>query len=266
MELKKVTCPNCGSSEIEKVSDEQYKCSYCGATFMIDYDEEDAQIISKEKELTMQRERFEHEERLRKEAQTSTSGKKAPRFFALFMFVMIVAILALSLFASIYEPNNSSSTESQTEQTSKKKSQYRLLDSSDISAGIDLSEFKKAADTFAQNKKEAYTGSWTQAGEPKLVAEYFLNSEDANMLWFFYEYTWEKEGSDPEKRYVAVHFDDIRMTEDGKIKSNYRPEEYYHSEFLGNYLVSGYFDFDSAYRETITAHPECEITEIALND
>jgi hypothetical protein len=182
------------------------------------------------------------------------------------MFVMIVAILALSLFASIYEPNNSSSTESQTEQTSKKKSQYRLLDSSDISAGIDLSEFKKAADTFAQNKKEAYTGSWTQAGEPKFVGEYLLNSDDTNMLWFFYEYTWEKEGSNPEKRYVAVHFDDIRMTEDGKIKSNYRPEEYYHSEFLGNYLISGYFDFDSAYRETITAHPESTVTEITLAD
>ena len=44
MELKKVTCPNCGSSEIAKINGEQYKCNYCNTTFLIDYDQEDAQI------------------------------------------------------------------------------------------------------------------------------------------------------------------------------------------------------------------------------
>ena len=37
MELKKVTCPNCGSSEITKINGEQYKCNYCNTTFLIDY-------------------------------------------------------------------------------------------------------------------------------------------------------------------------------------------------------------------------------------
>ncbi|MBR4671218.1 MAG: hypothetical protein IKO84_11505 [Butyrivibrio sp.] len=240
MELKKVTCPNCGSSEIKKINDEQYKCSYCDAIFLIDYDKEDAEVI------------------------INKSKNSTPKLIAMFLFVIIVVIIALSLFIRIRETGQSSSTTTQSEQASSKKPQLRLLDAKDIEAGTDLSEFTKAADSCAKNMKESYTGSWTRVGDPKLVGEYLLNSEDDNMLWFFYEFSWEKEDGETDERYVAINFKNIRMTEDNKIKSNYSPDWDFHMEYLGNYPVYGYTDLDTAYRESITALPEYTVTEIDL--
>ncbi|MBR4831853.1 MAG: hypothetical protein IKZ97_04425 [Butyrivibrio sp.] len=240
MELKKVTCPNCGSSEIKKINDEQYKCSYCDAIFLIDYDKEDAEVI------------------------INKSKSNTPKLIALFMFVIIVVIIALSLFTRIHESNQSSSNTAETEQVSSKKPQLRHLDEKDIDAGTDLSEFKTAADSYAQNMKESYTGSWKRAGDPTLVGEYLLNSEDDNMLWFIYEFRWEKEDGETDNRYVAIYFKDIRMTEDNKIKSNYRPDSNLHTEYLGNYPVYGFTDLDTAYRECITALPEYAVTKIDL--
>ena len=67
MELKKITCPNCGGTDIKQIGDGHYKCSYCDTNFVVDYDEADARVIAAEKELTMQRERFEHEDKVRRE-------------------------------------------------------------------------------------------------------------------------------------------------------------------------------------------------------
>ncbi len=240
MELKKVTCPNCGSSEITKINGEQYKCNYCNTTFLIDYDQEDAQIISKKTDLKIHRSRM--------------------------IFVAVGLILALLLFGGLYL-SNLDYTESEAVQESSAKPELRLLDTSDIEAGIDLSEFTKAADTYAQDGvKEGYTGSWKRTDKPRLVGEYLLNSQNDNRLIFFYEYSWVKDDGESDKRYVPISFDDIFMTEDGRIKSDYKPSVDMHLEFLGNYFVNGYFDLSSAYRENITAHPEYTVTEIGIRN
>ncbi len=240
MELKKVTCPNCGSSEITKINGEQYKCNYCNTTFLIDYDQEDAQIISKKTDLKIHRARM--------------------------IFVAVGLILALILFGGLYL-SNLDYTESEAVQESSAKPELRLLDTSDIEAGIDLSEFTKAAYTYAQDGvKEGYTGSWKRTDKPRLVGEYLLNSQNDNRLIFFYEYSWVKDDGESDKRYVPISFDDIFMTEDGRIKSDYKPSVDMHLEFLGNYFVYGYFDLSSAYRENITAHPEYTVTEIGIRN
>ena len=239
MELKKVTCPNCGSSEIEKINIEQYKCQYCKTTFMIDYDEEDAEIISKKTDLKIHRSRM--------------------------IFAASGILFALLLFGGLYYSDQTYS-ETDVAQERSTEPELRYLDASDIEAGIDLSEFTKATDSYAKNDvKAVYTGSWKQTDDPKLVGEYLLNCDDGNMLWFFYEYSWAKDTGETDKRYVAISFEDIRITEDGKIKSNYNPKTDMHSELLGNYLVYGYFDFDTAYRVSITAHPEYKVTKIELS-
>ena len=239
MELKKVTCPNCGSSEIEKVNKEQYKCNYCKTTFMIDYDEEDAQIISKKTDLKIQRSRM--------------------------IFAAVGIGFALLLFGGLYFSDQAYNNEPDVAQESSTEPELRHLDASDIEAGIDLSEFAKAADSYAKNGvKEAYTGSWSQTDAPKLVGEYLLNSADDNMLLFLYVYSWAKDTGETDKRYVVISFNDIRMTEDGKIKSDYNASHDWHHEYLGNYLVYGYVDFDAAYRASITARPEYTVTEIEI--
>ena len=64
MKLNEIKCPNCMGSDVEAAGEGLMKCRYCQTTFAIDYDEEDVAMDKSRIELQMQREKFEHQDKI----------------------------------------------------------------------------------------------------------------------------------------------------------------------------------------------------------
>lgn len=269
MELKKVTCPSCGNSEIVKINNTQYKCSFCNSTFTVDYDEEDARIVEAKKEILMQRERFAHEDKVRSEAKEDKAKNSKSTLIRLLAVILVALFLFCYTLIKISEDRYEEKAQSIEEMEANQEPEMHYLTADDYNAGFDLSEFKKAADTSAKNQIDTiYSGTWKLQEEPTLKAAYLLNydGDGQNELWFIYDYYWVNDKGEESHRYQVFNFDEIYVLENGKIKSDYHINISLHSELLGNNLISGYSDFDSAYRENIMSKAEYTVTEISFGE
>ena len=284
MEFKSVRCPSCGGIPEKQDERGNYYCESCGTTFVLDYDPEDAMVEKSRIDLQAQRERHRHEDQVWERGKSQRRLSILAPFIALIFPVTIIVFLVLFAVSSHNAHNESLRQQTEAMQAEKaEKEAARIasyqVDVSQISAEDWASLKQGALDSF-QNKLNSDTGNplWTYwedctTSDLSIKSAYYLQGdaegyeEDKNLLYFVMR--WRVTSNDAGNPYEFVVYSPIWLSNiqmiDGKIKTDYRYECTYHSEYFGKHTYTdhydGYQDFDAMYREEIMAKSEYEVTD-----
>lgn len=253
MKLNEIKCPNCMGSDVEAVGEGLMKCRYCQTTFAIDYDEEDAAMDKSRIELQMQREKFEHQDKIRKDAKKS-------RLIACFtLLIVIFVIVAAYIINSKEEQENQEDSASFEE--SKVASITYVSDFSEI-PDDQFDEMQNLAMNAAQEGIDISTINGLTADIPELCASYLLTAKEgvSNRLVFVYKDTWHK-NSDSIETYVFYYIKDLQLLSDGTVKYNVYVQNENSSFIWNNNFIDGEKSFDLCYTKAISSNADFNVKE-----
>lgn len=253
MKLQEVKCPNCNGSDVEPAGEGLLRCRYCNTTFTIDYDEEDAAMDKSRIELQMQREKFEHQDKMQKEA------KKSQRISILIFLGILFAIIAGLIMA--YTVVLQDQEESSSVVESKTKETIYVSDFSEI-PDAQFEEMQSLALETAKKDIKIVTILGLTGDEPEFVTSYLLTSKegDDNRLVFVYKDTWHKK-SESIETYVFYYIQDLQLNTDGSVKYNAYVQDKNTMFMWNNNNIFGEESFDLCYIKAISANTDYNVIE-----
>ena len=253
MKLQEVKCPNCNGSDVEPAGEGLMRCRYCNTTFTIDYDEEDAAMDKSRIELQMQREKFEHQDKMQKEA------KKSQRISILIFLGILFAIIAGLIMA--YTVALQDQEESSSVVESKTKETIYVSDFSEI-PDAQFEEMQSLALQAAKKEIEIAAIIDVTAEEPEYVTSYLLTSKegDDNRLVFIYKDTWHKK-SESIETYVFYYIQDLQLITDGTVKYKTYVQNVNDMFMWNNTFIYGEESFDLCYIKAISANADFNAIE-----
>lgn len=253
MKLQEVKCPNCNGSDVEPAGEGLMRCRYCNTTFTIDYDEEDAAMDKSRIELQMQREKFEHQDKMQKEA------KKTQRISILIFLGILFAIIAGLIMA--YTVVLQDQEESSSVVESKTKETIYVSDFSEI-PDAQFEEMQSLALETAKKDIKIVTILGLTGDEPEFVTSYLLTSKegDDNRLVFVYKDTWHKK-SESIETYVFYYIQDLQLNTDGSVKYNAYVQDKNTMFMWNNNNIFGEESFDLCYTKAISANADFNAIE-----
>ena len=253
MKLQEVKCPNCNGSDVEPAGEGLMRCRYCNTTFTIDYDEEDAAMDKSRIELQMQGEKFEHQDKMQKEA------KKSQRISIFIFFGILFAIIAGLIMA--YTVVLQDQEESSSVVESKTKETIYVSDFSEI-PDAQFEEMQSLALETAKKDIKIVTILGLTGDEPEFVTSYLLTSKegDDNRLVFVYKDTWHKK-SESIETYVFYYIQDLQLNTDGSVKYNAYVQDKNTMFMWNNNNIYGEESFDLCYTKAISANADFNVIE-----
>lgn len=253
MKLQEVKCPNCNGSDVEPAGEGLMRCRYCNTTFTIDYDEEDAAMDKSRIELQMQREKFEHQDKMQKET------KKSQRISILIFLGILFAIIAGLIMA--YTVVLQDQEESSSVVESKTKETIYVSDFSEI-PDAQFEEMQSLALETAKKDIKIVTILGLTGDEPEFVTSYLLTSKegDDNRLVFVYKDTWHKK-SESIETYVFYYIQDLQLNTDGSVKYDAYVQDKNTMFMWNNNNIFGEESFDLCYTKAISANADFNAIE-----
>lgn len=253
MKLQEVKCPNCQGSDVEVVGEGMMKCRYCRTTFTIDYDAEDAAMDKNRTDLQMQREQFEHQDKVRKEVK-----KSQLRGVCIYLGVLF-AIVGTFAFLVIRGQNEDYDTSS-TETVEEEKNVY-VSELSEIPED-QLEDMKTLVVAEAKEDAQDTAISGITADEPEFVETYLLEKKEGegNRLVFIYKETWHRNGESTET-YVAFWLDDLELLSDGSVKYSTIVQSDMELYMWGHYFVDGTESLDLCYTKAISSKADYKVID-----
>lgn len=253
MKLQEVKCPNCNGSDVEPAGERLMRCRYCNTTFTIDYDEEDAAMDKSRIELQMQREKFEHQDKMQKEAKKSQ--RKSILIFLGILFAIIAGLIMAYTVVLQDQEESSSVVESKTKET------IYVSDFSEI-PDAQFEEMQSLALETAKKDIKIVTILGLTGDEPEFVTSYLLTSKegDDNRLVFVYKDTWHKK-SESIETYVFYYIQDLQLNTDGSVKYNAYVQDKNTMFMWNNNNIFGEESFDLCYIKAISANTDYNVIE-----
>ena len=224
------------------------RCRYCNTTFTIDYDEEDAAMDKSRIELQMQREKFEHQDKMQKEARKSQ--RRGVFIFFGILFAIVLAIV-ISYMVVLQDQEEAAPIIE-----SKQKEITYVSDFSEI-PDDQFEEMQELALESAKRDIENDSILGLTGDEPELVASYLLNSKEGNdnRLVFVYKDTWHKK-SESIETYVFYYIRDLQLVQDGTVKYNIYVQDNNTMFIWNNNNIHGEESFDLCYTKAVSSNAD----------
>ena len=272
MQLVNLKCPSCGG-DIERDGD-KYFCKSCGAAFAVNYDEADVEHeklqnydeisrIEHEHEKEMEELRFKQNEKSRRAAERRESVRKAGRAFWAKIWGLIFLIIFLSIGPLCWwfmakQGLMPSFQDIIAESQASYKDVYAIsmdnFTDDVIDNMIDAAIQKKKKDREGRSISEYKDGEWTEynLSEVEYDGAYLITgaTEGKNRVVVFLKLKYTSDAGEKET-YDAFYFDELKLSENDTIVSDYAPESIYRSDLA--WKNDSFESREQCYRENVLA-------------
>jgi len=272
MQLVNLKCPSCGG-DIERDGD-KYFCKSCGAAFAVNYDEADVEHeklqnydeisrIEHEHEKEMEELRFKQNEKSRRAAERRESVRKAGRAFWAKIWGLIFLILFFSIGPICWwfmakQGLMPSFQDIIAESQASYKDVYAIsmdnFTDDVIDNMIDAAIQKKKKDRDGRSISEYKDGEWTEynLSEVEYDGAYLITgaTEGKNRVVVFLKLKYTSDAGEKET-YDAFYFDELKLSENDTIVSDYAPESIYRSDLA--WKNDSFDSREQCYRENVLA-------------
>lgn len=272
MQLVNLKCPSCGG-DIERDGD-KYFCKSCGAAFAVNYDEADVEHeklqnydeisrIEHEHEKEMEELRFKQNEKSRRAAERRESVRKAGREFRAKIYGLIFLIIFFSIGPLCWwfmakQGLMPSFQDIIAESQASYKDVYAIsmdnFTDDVIDNMIDAAIQKKKKDRDGRSISEYKDGEWTEynLSEAEYDGAYLITgaTEGKNRVVVFLKLKYTSDAGEKET-YDAFYFDELKLSENDTIVSDYAPESIYRSDLA--WKNDSFDSREQCYRENVLA-------------